>query len=317
MKLKLIEIISAFFDCFYFFKYSFRSGELKNKSQYIAYLTKQQHIIEKGMTLPSPRVGFGEKKIKMLMNELSKYINKYGEDKLTQNIVSALKDYILFNSENNFASNFIEEISVFVNKKLVDETGGRKVANKISNKGYWNSFEEFFKGRKSIRNFEKSEINDSIILKAVDIAKYSPSVCNRQGWRVHLFKGDDIQKILKYQNGNTGFTDSIGSLAVVTGDISYYTTFERNQIGIDSGIFSMSFILALHSLGLGTCALNACSSFSTEKKVKEIASIPYNEKIIMYIAIGDIKNEYYVAKSERRETRSFITFHNSYNSEIE
>ena len=71
----------------------------------------------------------------------------------------------------------------------------------------------------------------------------------------------------------------------------------------------MSFLYALHSLGLGGCALNTCVSLKTEEKIKEKANIPKGEKLIMYIAVGYPKDDCFVAKSQRRESESFLTVH--------
>ena len=106
-----------------------------------------------------------------------------------------------------------------------------------------------------------------------------------------------------------GFTDKIKTLSIVTGETQYFSYKERNQISIDSGMFSMSYILALHSLGLATCPLNMCVSLKIEKQIKAIANIPASSKIIMYIAIGYAEENSSVAKSYRRKTESFITNH--------
>jgi len=309
MKIFLIEILNAYFDLFLFLKHSFKINKLKNKDQYVAYLTKQYHIIEKGLSLPSPRVGFGDSKIKELMVATIQYIEKFGEDKLTESIVSTLNDYITFNSEKDFTSSLIEDIRNFIKNKAFDNSGGRRKILKKNMKSSIFNYEDFFKSRASIRDFESTKINKDILIKAIDIAKYSPSVCNRQGWKVHIYDGEIIQDLLSLQYGAKGFSNSVNTLAIVTGDRNFFTSLERNQIGIDGGMFSMSLILALQSLELGTCPLNACFTFNNEKRVKKLSKIPENEKIIMFIAIGNLKDEFYVAKSERRSNETFITFH--------
>ena len=169
-----------------FIRYSFKETGLENKRQYTAFLTKQYHIIEKGLSLPSPRLGFGEKKILNLISVSVKYIKEYGEDDLTKNIVNVLNNYSAFNIKNNFDSSIEKKIKSFVlNKRVSIDTGG--VWKKIDSNLYFLDFNNFVKSRSSIRNFKNKEVTKELILQAIDSAKYSPSVCNRQGWKVHTY----------------------------------------------------------------------------------------------------------------------------------
>jgi nitroreductase len=308
MKYIIIEFLNSLYDFKNFIKYSFKETSFDNKRQYTAFLTKQYHIIEKGLSLPSPRLGFGEKKILNLISVSVKYIKEYGEDDLTKNIVNVLNNYSAFNIKNNFDSSIEKKIKSFVlNKRVSIDTGG--VRKKIDSNLNFLDFNNFVKSRSSIRNFKNKEVTKELILQAIDSAKYSPSVCNRQGWKVHTYEGDNASKLLLLQNGNNGFSKSIARLVVVTGDISFFSKNERNQIGIDGGMFSMSFLYALQSLGLGGCALNTCVSLKTEEKIKKKGGIPKGEKLIMFMAVGYPKDDCVVARSQRRESETFLTVH--------
>jgi nitroreductase len=292
-----------------FLKYSFNGSKLKHKEHYVAFLTKQYHIIEKGMALPKPRVGFGENKIKTLLTVSKEYLEKYGEDSLSKAIVSTLQEYVLFNLEYNNKSSLIDEINIFILDRGFNNKGGTRLISSLEYQK--NNFDFFFKSRYSIRDFADIIVPNDLLLEAAEIARYSPSVCNRQGWHVHIYNGSDVKKVLALQNGNNGFTDSIKSVAIITGNAHYFTKSERNQVTIDGGMFAMSYILALHSLNIGTCALNSCVSYKTEKKIKQVANIPVNEKVIMFIAIGFQKTECRIAQSNRRDAETFITFHSN------
>lgn len=309
MKILIIEILNVLNDIYLFLKYSFKNNKLIKKEHYEAYLFKQYHIVEKGLSLPNPRIGFGEARIRELITVTNIYIKNYGEDQLTMSIISTLENYIFFNDGHDSINNFISYVGEFVENKKIDMSGGRQKVYKKDKKGETYNFEEFFKNRSSIRDFENTEIKKNKLIKAVDIAKYSPSVCNRQGWKTHVYEGGKVQEILRLQYGSRGFLESVKSLIIITGDINYFTSLERNQIGIDGGLFSMSLMLALESLNIGCCPLNACLTYRNENRIKEISQIPKNERVIMFLAVGNLKDEYYVAKSKRRSTTSFIKFH--------
>ena len=102
MKQTIIEVLNALYDLKKFLKYSFKVKNLNNQFHYTAYLTKQYHTVEKGLALPKPRLGFGEKKINDLLNLTPRYIEKFGEDNLTKNIISVLNEYLKFHADRNF-----------------------------------------------------------------------------------------------------------------------------------------------------------------------------------------------------------------------
>lgn len=311
MKRMFIEVLNSLYDLRLFLKYKWKVGSFKTKNQYVAFLTKQYHTVEKGLALPNPREGFGQSKIKDIIKYGSEYLTIYGTDSLMSYIKSVLVEYVDFHSKKENHFSILEDINEFINQikeqEDPDVIGGYRYLE-YELKGSFD-FESFFKGRHSHRMFTEQKVDQSVLNKAVDIAKYTPSVCNRQGWKVHFYQGEQLKKIIVHQNGNRGFTDQIRTLAIVTGDVEYFSDSERNQIGIDSGMFSMSLILACHSLGLATCALNACVSCKKELEIKSLAKIPNSHKLIMFIAIGYPVDRPKIAVSGRRKTDSFISFH--------
>ncbi|MCF8273425.1 MAG: nitroreductase family protein [Flavobacteriaceae bacterium] len=308
------DFANKMYDLKLFYKYSFKKSYTKSKESEIAYLTKQYHIVEKGLALPNPRLGFGKEKINLLLKKSIEYKEKYGEDQLVQSIKNCLSEYLEFNKLNNvkIESEYFESISKFTgsNQNQIKE-GGTKLINKEDLKNITNiNFENFVKSRFSIRDYDHTDVDLEIIKNAVDIAKHAPSVCNRQSWRAHVYKEkDQILPMLKIQGGNNGFTDSINKLIIITTDTKAFTTLESNQLYIDGGLFSMNLVLSLHSKGIGSCCLNTCFPFTSEKKVKKIGEIPNNEKIIMMVGVGNLKSNYKVAISKKKALTEIIRIH--------
>lgn len=111
-----------------------------------------------------------------------------------------------------------------------------------------------------------------------------------------------VRPLLTHQNGNKGFRNSINNILVVTGKLSYMRNpFERHQIYIDGGLFSMSLIYALHSLKLGVCPLNWCANIKNDIEVRKILNLPRDEEIIMFLVVGYKKMEYSISRSKRLE----------------
>jgi len=172
-------------------------------------------------------------------------------------------------------------------------------------------FTELASTRKSVRMYSAEPPEKQVITSAVSIAIKTPSVCNRQPWRIHYFTNkSSVSSILDLQNGNRSFRDEIKALALVTVDLnSFFGPEERHQCFIDGGMFSMSFLYALHSMGLAACALNWAVNAITDIRIRTVSSIPKNEEIIMMIAIGNYQDEVKIPKSERYNSKDILFFH--------
>lgn len=309
------EYFNIIYDLRIFLKNSFTVNGLNNKGNYEAFLTKQYHIIEKGLSLPNPRKSFGIEKIKVLIEKTNNYIIKYGENNLTKSIKDTLIIYLDRNSSlKSDNSIFYSLVNNFVgeNKLYTDYLGGvKKITKNNIFKAIDLDIESFFKTRTSVRNFAIDEVWDNEVIKAVEIAKSTPSVCNRQSWRVHYFKDKEVKnQLLKIQNGSNGFVESINKLIIVTTDTRRFTKLERNQVFIDGGMFAMSLVLGLHAQGIASCCLNTCLPYVDENKIKHIGKIPKFERLIMMVGVGKYKDSFEVAVSNRLDVKDIITINN-------
>ncbi len=296
------ELLNKGYDLKVFLSNSFSENKLKSKESYQAYLTKQYHIIEKGLALPNPRKNFGKPKIVMLISKAITYKDRYGEDRLINNIQETLTQYLKKNANlQQIDLTFYELIISFIEgSKKCNEGGVKKVTKKEVQRAIAIDFDTFIKTRTSVRNYAADDVLDEDVHKAIELARYTPSVCNRQSWKVHYYKDALLKKeLLKLQNGNNGFSESINKLIIVTTDTKKFTKLEGNQVFIDGGMFAMSLVLALHAQGVASCCLNTCLPYVDEKKIKQLGSIPNSERLIMMIGIGKYKDEFEVAISNR------------------
>lgn len=309
---RLGDFVNSLYDLIIFYKYSFFKERFNSKGNHRAYLIKQYHIIEKGLSLPFPRPNFGLKKIQRLIGASEKYERKYGSDSLLLAIKSCLLEYAKSNPklETEFHREF-NDIIDFIGDFEDDKLGGtRKLSSREIQIMTNIQYENFVKTRTSVRNFAEKDLAVGDIITAVSMARFSPSVCNRQAWKAHYFDDQDrMNQLLKLQAGNSGFTESIKGLIIVTSNLKYFTKLERNQVYTDGGIFSMNLILALHSMNIASCCLNTNLPFTTEKRIKNIADIPNEERLIMMIAIGYYKENFKVALSNKKDINDILTIH--------
>ncbi len=171
-------------------------------------------------------------------------------------------------------------------------------------------FERLAQLRHSVREFGPEPIPDETLRKAVGIAQRTPSVCNRQAWRVHVYSSrDDKEAVLGVQDGNAGFGHLAARVLLVTADSrAYVTSGERHQAYVDGGMFAMSLVYALQAQGIASCCLNLCNYFFQDVAVHRVCRVPPWEVPIMMIAIGHPAAEFRVAASPRLDLDSIISW---------
>lgn len=303
-------------DIKFYNRLSATTDNKKNKSTHKSELIFYYHKIEKGLALSSPRVGFGKQAILYLIDSLEQYVSKYGWDETSQISLNTLYLYYEFNLKNNNKLddlyNRLEKLKISLGPTSLTNEGGVLdiVKSDILNKSSIN-FSEFANSRHSIRNFSSEEVSIELIKQAIKMAQKTPSVCNRQSSIVHIFDNKDKQKqALSFQNGNAGFGDKASKILLVTADVEdFFGAGERNQAFIDGGMFAMSLIYALHSLGLGSCALNLALDFRVANRLKKEMGIDQKEILIMMIAVGHLPESLKVAASPRKNLDEIIKIH--------
>lgn len=277
-----------------------------------AEIIKHYHVIEKGLTMADfrPRSGVD------VLRRLIELIDLWEKESGPLNSFHYLAAMAVIRSYNKKHENLGVNVSDLIPERLLrfaeesDTVGGAKLPSAI-NPEVLACFDSIALSRHSVRNFDSVRIPSvSQIEDAVRVAISTPSVCNRQSWRVHFFTGKAAQSVLSRQNGNRGFGHLIPAVAVVTSDMRVFAGGpERYQAWIEGGLFSMTFMLALHSRGLASIALNWSRLNRDDKALRRTANIPDFERIIMLIGIGYAVNTLEVACSPRPGPERFTIWH--------
>lgn len=302
-------LINSGYDYWRYSKYSSSVFRGNSEDKLRALITIHYHSIEKGLSLKNPRPGFGVAAINTLLEHMDEYLKRYGPAEHLSIPLNALKCYLDFNLKNGIDNNtlknkvdtlearYISSLGTLHNGGGVIKVSRNQILDAVKGVGA-----DFFNLRHSIRHFSEEDISLDTISEAVQRAQKTPAVCNRQSGKAWVVSGSEsIEKVLTIQKGARGFSDGINKLIIVTSDLcNFQSTGERYQSWIDGGLFSMSLIYALHSLGLGTCCLNWSMEFQQDMKLKTFLKIPQSETIIMIIAVGALPSELLVAESCRK-----------------
>lgn len=293
------------FNLYMTFNYNnpFRHGE----KALLAKMLRQTHTIEKGMSIAKPRIGFGVSKINELIEMIDQYIEQSYDTSKTgfKNAISTMASYRNFQEKMGYKNKeLFGRISTY--EKLIPEfpeSGIRTISLVDLNLKKTQSFENFMLSRHSVRQYSDTDIDVENIRKAVDLAKYAPTACNRQACQVYLYDSPKMtEQIGKLIAGNTGFASDVKRYLIITGFLSsFYDSFERNQIYVEAGIFTMSLVEALHNYGIASCVLQNGEHRKKQRKLKELCKdIGEDEKIIAFVAIGNYKDEVTYAVSNRK-----------------
>ncbi len=275
-------------------------------------IIRRYHVIEKGLSMPDFRPRFGADMVRQLSQQLRQWEQLCeGDTTCPNNQIEAayavLHAYRLRHKELKIDISDILGADDASSRCDVTGKGGVIPLPQVESNDA-EAFNRVVRSRTSVRDFEPDRIPDqSCIENAVSLAIRSPSVCNRQTWRVHVFTGKRAQEVLALQNGNRGFGHTIPMVLIPTSDMRYFTgNIERYQAWIDGGMFSMTLLLALHAEGLGTVSLNWSVENARDEALRKVANIPDYERIMMFIGCGYAKEGAMVAHSLRRPVNEFI-----------
>jgi nitroreductase len=297
------------YDFYRFYRYAaWRGLNDKCKKDYAA--VKIYHRLEKSLSLRGRRSQSGVEAVIALDKHLRVTRESGAEFGFQEKVgVGVLRGFLnQFPAGNIEISQVKESIKEYQNEGGVEE-GFLHYSNEELSEGILENPEKFFMSRFSVRSFQSRKVEPELIERALTLACKTPSVCNRQAWHVYgISNRHDIDMALSFQNGNRGFGGSVENLLIITADLSAFdTASERYQHWIDGGMYSMSIIMALHSLGLAACCLNWSKGPVDDMKIRSKVKIQDCHSILMMVAVGYADEKLNVCRSTRRPLNELYT----------
>ncbi len=294
IKLAKYQILKAYlYDYKRYLKYS-TTIDMNSSIKLEGIIIKGYHTIEKGLTMPEPRLGFGQDKIKSLVKDCERYIRLYDlNSSQVRHAIEVIDEYEKFHNNHGYylpneINSSIRRILTNNSKALIEVVKQIKTTKEDYFKHINSSFVDFSNSRKSVRIYSNENIPIETIRAAIKLALNAPSACNRQTARIYLYSNkEEIQAILALQNGNRGFNHLVNKLIVRTVELGVFGfAFERNQAFIDGGIFAMNMLYALHAKGIGCCMLNCSNTPPSDKLLQQAWKTTKSEVYIAMISCG-------------------------------
>lgn len=269
------------------------------------------HVLEKGLTMPHRRLGFGKGAVLHLVNLINSFERRFGtQEPQVIHAIGVLRAYRELHRS-------LPDPMVRLDAFLFAHPGVPAAYEPHVTRAEFFSakdspFPAFAASRHVVRHFA-APVPRETIEAAITLALTAPSACNRQPTRVHVV--DDPAKrdsLFALQGGTRGFGSDADKVLVVTTDLSTVRWgWERHDSYVNGGIFVMNLCYALHYHGVAHCILHWSVPPAVDRAAHELLDIPENEAIVQVLACGLPPEEFDVAASPRRSLGEVMTWHGS------
>ena len=273
-----------------------------------AEIVMAYHILEKGLTMPRRRLGFGQGAVLHLMSLVESFERRFGDDGQVRHAVGVLRAYREMHSGRQWN---MPRLDAFLSSRAGIPAA---VEPHVKRADFFAAkdapFPVFAASRHVVRHFAGA-VPRREIEAAVEIATTAPSACNRQHARVHAVDDPALRdRLFAMQRGTRGFGADADKVLVVTADLSSVRwAWERHDAYVNGGIFVMNLCYALHSRGIAHCILHWSVPPDVDRRAHALLGIPSCEAIVQVVACGMPPEEFDVAASPRFSAGDILTWH--------
>ena len=281
---------------------------LDRKAAARAEIVMGYHVLEKGLTMPRRRLGFGKGAVVRLMGLVDSFERRFGADPQVEHAVGVLRSYRELHREWPEPMPRLDAfLAARPNVSAALEPHVKRAEFFAAKDA---PFPEFAASRHVVRHFA-GPVPRETIEAAVALATTAPSACNRQHARVHVVDDSALRdRLFSAQGGTRGFGSDADKVIVVTSDLSAVRWgWERHDCYVNGDIFVMNLCYALHYFGVAHCILHWSVSPEVDRAAHDFLGIPPNEAIVQVIACGLPPEEFDVAASPRLAASDVLTWH--------
>ena len=282
---------------------------LDRKAAACAEIVMAYHVLEKGLTMPHRRLGFGKGAIVRLINLVTEFERRFGlDDAQVRHAVGVLRAYSDLHKD---WPEPMPRLQAFLERHPEIPSATQP---HVKREEFFSArsleFPKFAASRHVCRHFA-APVPRKTLEDAIALAMTAPSACNRQHARVHVIDNHEIRDALfAIQGGTRGFGQYADKVIVVTADLSSVRwAWERHDAYTNGGIFVMNLCYALHYFGVAHCILHWSVSPKDDRAAHALLGIPANEVIVQVLACGLPPEEFDVASSPRRDPKEVLTWH--------
>ncbi|OOE62357.1 nitroreductase family protein [Salinivibrio kushneri] len=276
----------------------------------ISVLRRNIHRLEKGMIMIPRRDVFALDYIESTVDAYIFCKKKAKDTDTIQWASDVLNEYFNIVSKDDFLE---RQYAKFKESSIGVSCEGNHpfLRGKVNTPVNYNELYKLSEIRRSVRWYQNKKVPHEAIDKAIELAKLSPSACNRQPYKMKIFSNaNDVKEIASLPAGTTGFNHNFPMIIAFVGQLrNYYSEADRHIIYIDTSLFAMSFVLALESLGLSSCIINWPEDVVAERKANEKLKLDKDERIIFFMSVGYADEDKLIPYSGKKSIEELREYH--------
>ena len=287
----------------------------QSAEQMLSQMVISYHSIEKGLAVSEKRFGFGQPKMRALIDLCYRYMDAYGDyPSRLEDTLGVIAEYDQLHKEQSFLLSDDLQQSI---DALLKQTEGhwhlshtRHITKQLYFENIQKSFAQFSASQHSIRDFDGTEVPKEIMDKAFDLAQNAPSACNRQATRVYaVYDKQLIEKLVDLQNHERGFADNARPLLVISTELQSWGSGEEWFGGyVDAGIYIMNLLYALHYHQVAAIPLNWYADEESQQQIHGLLNIPPSQEVVAFIACGNPKEDFNLVTAKRRNAKEIVKY---------
>ena len=137
---------------------------------------------------------------------------------------------------------------------------------------------ECLKTRRSIRSYERKDIEKELLTEIIDCGRFAPTARNEQPWEfIIVTDKEKLATIGEIAPNGSFIKDASACIVVICKDTKYYLE--------DGCAATQNILLAAHALGLGACWIAGDKKPYCED-IKKLFNIPKEYKVVSLISLG-------------------------------
>lgn len=294
-------------------RYSYFKKE--TAEQMLSLMVISYHSLEKGLAMSEKRYGFGQPKMRELIKLCNDYLNQYSDypSRLVDTL-GVIAEYDQLHKDNKFDLQSDLQASIDAILERTKDHWSISHTLSLTKCDYFRDvescFAQFSASRHSIRDFDGTPVDKTLLEQAFALAQNAPSACNRQSTRVYVVYDEQKRKqLVELQNHGRGFADNAHPILVIATEMQSWCAGEQWFGGyVDAGIYMMNLLYALHYYRIAAIPLNWYADEEANQKIHEILDIPDSQEVVAFVACGNPTNEFQLVTSKRRNAQEIVTF---------
>lgn len=140
---------------------------------------------------------------------------------------------------------------------------------------------ELLKGRRSIRKYKPTPVEEEKIKKCLEAAQWAPSASNKQPWEFMIVKNTKTRQKLAELHPYAKFVAESPVIFIPLTDPSIHAKYHQS----DTALATLQFMIMAHAQGLGTCWAGVIKA-PFEDEIKNLLGIPDNLHVLALVAVG-------------------------------